>query len=205
VLSFRSFIDALFLGSGAYANPSDRGCFGSRMAGWRDGTQVRVRVAASLPSQVLTVAHATSVQAFEATGVISAFAETTTQDPLVANDNEIIVVEGTGCPAGAVGCAGPLRVTGSFFLAGRVTLVPPVQGAGATAHEVGHALYGFCHVLNVVSGEVTPWSRLTIMGFGGSGGQLTPSDVKALQAVYRASLRAGATRSDFIAAGLIDP
>jgi hypothetical protein len=70
---------------------------------------------------------------------------------------------------------------------------------------MGHAAYGFCHVLNTSGGRGNPFSYITVMGFGIAGGKLTEADLLAVRRVYDAGLRGGATRTDFVRAGLIDP
>ena len=85
---------------------------------------------------------------------------------------------------------------------------PENQTPQAYAHDViGHGILGMCHIQ--AEGIGGPENSLMSGGknvySGQISGRLTELDIAALQTVYSSNLSPGATRIDFLKAGLINP
>ena len=85
---------------------------------------------------------------------------------------------------------------------------PADQSPNAYAHDaIGHGVMGMCHIDGLRNGG--PERSLMSGGPGVTRTnyalQLTDLDIQAARAVYASSLNPGASRSDFVAAGLINP
>lgn len=209
-LDQKDFVEALFLGSGPLSDPNSTGCAFGRgvMGGWPVPTYIKVRISSGLSTAEREGAIGPVAQVAAATDnrLTAAVEMTEEQDPLPL-PREITAARRPnlaeiGCRPPATGCA---IVTGSFFEyeAVRIVSLGPALGEDpgrGFSHEMGHALYGFCHV--------DPNSRAaahSIMAKAADTHRLTDDDIRALQAVYRAGLRPGAKRAQFVAAGLIRP
>ena len=208
VVNFRSMVESLYFGSGPYSDPANRGCPSDRMSGWPAGTDIRIVLSTDLQPAGVDGARNTAAQLADATGgVVRAHTDPPTQSKPVAAPGEISVspiVTGSECSAGASGCTRVTRYDRGVIGSADIFVNNTALG-GPGPHEIGHAAFGFCHVLNARNGTVTIVSHLTVMGFGGSGQKLTESDLLVVRSVYDAGLRGGASRSDFVRAGLIDP
>ena len=77
---------------------------------------------------------------------------------------------------------------------------PASPAPGPFAHELGHGLYGFCHLR-----QDTGASYVSVMGWFNNEGRLSESDAAAVRAVYTAGLTAGSRRPQLVAAGPINP
>jgi hypothetical protein len=131
-------------------------------------------------------------------GRVHAHIDTTTERLPLAQLGQITVTSaqesvGLGCPSSAALCTVNLPSKPPFLNGSRILGVP----GGNFPHELGHAVFGFCHTL-------TPnaFDKETIMVGGWS---LTDRDVAMLQSLYAAGLGPGATRSDLVRAGIINP
>lgn len=205
LFSFQDYIEALFLGTGSLAQTPQSGWLAGtgRMAGWPAGAQVTVTLAASLNAEQKRRATAAVSQAAEATaGVFDATTRGSSEPYPIQGLSEIVVQQADPsvpfpCSAAALGCALPLQFVSPGMLSRAIVLM---RGESILlGHETGHALYGFCH-LTVEAGYVS------VMGnFDDAGRGPAEADLAATQAVYRAGLRGGSTRGDFVAAGLIKP
>lgn len=207
-------IEALFLGSGplsprdgAAACP-DRGVW----SGFPRRTAVRVLVSTSVSADKLEAIRNAANQVATATnGEITTTVETVAIPNPIPGANE---VTSTTHPApGSQGCQSDNGCTihtfqsRGVFLSSRA-VQPASQTANAYAHDaVGHGIMGMCHIDGFLIGGAS--RSLMSGGPGVSSGQiaiqLTELDIQAAQEVYASSLNPGATRADFVAAGLIDP
>ncbi len=204
MLSFKDFVEALFLGTGPLAQNPQAGCLAGpgTMSGWPSGASVTVTLASSLAADQRRRAAAAAGQAHQATGgVVEARVRDSTDPRPDPGDGEIVVQQADlsgpfPCSTAAAGCTLPLQFLSPAVLS-RVRVW--LRNENTAGHEIGHALYAFCH-LSTEAGYVS------VMGnFDQAGRGLSEADLAATQAVYRAGLRAGATRHDFVSAGLVDP
>jgi hypothetical protein len=204
LLSFKQYVEALFLGTGPLAQAGQAGCLAGpgRMAGWPSGAAVTVILGRSLSTEQKRRASAAAMQSSDATaGLVNATIRES-EDLYPTPDELEIAVRRTSqdtpfpCSPAADGCTVPGQSSNQAVLSRVVILM---RGESTLlGHEIGHALYGFCH-LSTEAGYVS------VMGnFDQAGRGLSEADLAATQAVYRAGLRAGAVRSDFLSAGLID-
>jgi hypothetical protein len=203
-VDLKQYVEWLFFGTGPYGlgdcgNPATK-----RMAGWAPGTTIRMIAAADLHPTDLRAAQQMASEMHDVTaGVLSAsFMQSTAIDPQ-PRVGELTVAHfrpGDGrCPGSAVGCfTGRVSAQG-VTLSGQVYLDRAEANGGPTPHELGHALYGMCHHSD------RRIARLTTMGYGGRiGYRVTSADRRAVRAVYLAGLRPGATRAQFVQAGLLN-
>jgi len=190
LISQRTFTEALFLGTGTFAVPApNTGCTGGVLQGWPAGTTVTITIASSLSSSLLTVAQASASHASEATnGAISAVARLSTDPHPTPALGEIVVELGTDAFFTPTS-----RSSTGAYTSGRISLP---SSTGPLAHELGHGLYGFCHLDGLAP-------LMSIMGQVSPSVGVADGDIIASRAVYAAGLRPGATRSEFVAAGLI--
>lgn len=210
-----AFIEALFFGTGPLADYSNRGCAtqDQRMVGWPEGSVVTITISPTLSAEERAGVIGPASQAREATGG----AVTTTVESATGSDppqptGEIAVVK---VPPDQVQmlcgsqeadlCA---AVVQSFGVIRSARIIgPDVAGGdgGGYSHELGHALFGLCHLNPASAVFQNPYGRspASIMGAGNGGRRLTDDDMRAIKAVYAAGLRAGASRTEFINAGLI--
>jgi hypothetical protein len=204
MLSLKDLIEALFLGTGPLAQNPQAGCLAGAgtMSGWPSGASVTVTLASSLTADQRRRAAAAAGQVHQATsGAVDARVRDSSDPNPVPGANEIVVQQADlsgpfPCSSSAAGCTLPLQFSSPAVLS-RVRIW--LRGQNTAGHEMGHALYGFCH-LSTEAGYVS------VMGdFDQAGRGLSEADLAATQAVYRAGLRAGAMRNDFVSAGLIDP
>jgi len=191
----RDYVEWLFLGTGPHGSG---GCANpGLLGGWRPGTAIRLVLAPDLPAQTVQTANSMASEMGASTlNVVTAHTSLSSDlDPQPQPGDltlSFFVIPPTG---GIVGQFFVIESGSDGFRRGRVLLV---RGNDPTPHELGHALYGFCHH---ASAEI---SRLTTMGAGGRiGFRLTEADRRSLQAVYAAGLRPGASRERFVQAGLI--
>jgi hypothetical protein len=176
------------------------------------GTTVRVRIGQSVPPTAVDAITRLVNQVSEATGGnIGATVETSPDAEPLPRTGEVTIaavpdVQAKGCSAGAAGCVvyqwAPPRPTFGLVLSaiayGRTGSSPQTF-----VHEVGHALYGLCHVLGgqFAAGE----GSLMASGGAAPAPMLTRLDIAALQAAYSSSLSPAAVRADFVRVGLVNP
>lgn len=205
LFSFKDYVEALFLGTGPLAQVPQAGCVGGegRMAGWPANTTVSVILASSLNDEQRQRAPAVALQLPSASAGVLDAAVIESSDPHPSPGDLQIAVQQVDlstpfpCSAAAGACTVPLQFSSAAVLS-RVSVLLRGQNT-RVAHELGHALYGFCH-LSTEAGYVSLMGNFEDVGKG-----LSEADLAATQAVYRTGLRAGATRSDFVGADLIKP
>jgi hypothetical protein len=207
----RELIEALFLGSGRLAVAGNVGCPGGAMLGWRPGTRLSVLAASNVSDALLVAAQQTVPQFATATrGQVQASLSRVDQSAPRAGVDEVTLratsqaeVDAICRRAGVRGCA-PQFFSGPYFRSVEIVYAPAAEAA-TLAHELGHAL-GLCHAI-VAAGMQPPLTMgVTPDGvFSPSGrlASLSPASVKASESVYGAGLVAGASRTQFVAAGLV--
>lgn len=155
------YVEALFLGSGPLipvSNDPNLSC--PRRGVWSAfprGTTIRNRVSAQIPAQGLATIRATLDQVSVATvGVLSTSVEVVPEDAPVPGDSQVVhvtlrsVAEATViCGSPSVACIGyPSRpFTGGVirWSAGYYDITN-ILGTVPYAHELGHGLFGLCHI-----------------------------------------------------------
>lgn len=210
-VDMRLFIEALFLGQGSWAAPGG-GCLAGQgvWAGWPRGSLVTIRVSNDLSAiERDAVMGPVNQLDFATGGELRANVQFVEEpNPTPARGEITVAKVADGCSATAAGCAIPTFDARGVISAVRILRVgPPNPGVGPYAHELGHGLYGFCHI----NSDTTIWKNptgvhpSTVMGVGNNGGRLSDEDVAAVRAVFAAGLSPGASRAQFVAAGLINP
>ena len=94
------------------------------------------------------------------------------------------------------------------MISSRSTLRKSIQPSDAFVHGViGHGILGMCYIdRELIGGNDKSLMADAPGAFTGLiPDQLSEFDIAAAQAVYGSSLNPGATRDDFVNAGLIDP
>ena len=229
VPDWRDYVEGIFLGAGPLRTPeADDNCAQGFdvnpqiMAGFARGTTVVNKISNLIDPRWREVMRQTLTQVSEATeGAIQAVVENTdTAVPAVSSGEVGHAVSPTliaecspigCCSSSALACFTPFFVQGRAgrFNSGRAIYQDGVlanTGEGVPfAHEIGHIVLGFCHVNAEPLGRQSDGTLVSLMGFGPAPlpNRLTPFDIEAARAVYRAGLSAGATRGDFQAAGVI--
>lgn len=190
LVSQRDYTESLFLGSGPFSVAApNTGCSGNVLRGWPEGSTITITIASSLSASLLTVAQASAGHASEATnGAITAVARTSAEAHPTPGLWEIVVEQGSDASFTPTS-----QQSTGVFTSGRISLP---DSNGPLAHELGHGLYGFCHLAGIVP-------LMSIMGQVSPSVGVADGDILATRAVYAAGLRPGATRSQFVAAGLI--
>jgi len=206
----RDVIEALFFGTGplgAGACPAHQ-----RWAGFPRGSEINIMVSTTVSNDKRMQIRSTLEQIPQATnGTITATLHIT-QEPEPSTDNlQVISMTHSnptlfGCVSN-VGCTHHEWQTPGVLKSSRA-VQPASQTPQAYAHDViGHGILGMCHIK--AEGIGGPQHSLMSGGAGvysdQNSGRLTKLDTKALQAVYSSNLSPGATRQDFIEAGLINP
>lgn len=207
-VDMRHVIDALYFGSGPMSQ-SPTAVPGNIAAGiWPDGSVLRVRLANDLGQSTRTFADVFLNDYATATGgAIRATSELAPESFLgvtlsqVDPFNILTRVQPNFCSSGAIACAnlGPAPLGSNRSI---VTMVALTPGAlRAMAHELGHA-YGMWHV-NVtaaVRAELNFLMNPTLVS-----DSLTDAEKTAIATARQGGLRAGATRNQALAAGLVAP
>ena len=215
----RSLIDALFLRNGPLAVPTDPGCAGFMMSGWRLGTEVRVLAADNVSDQHFSAVQATTTQFAEmSVGQIRGDGPYRAGPMLPPPERHDVIVEMVDPATMAGRCSNPAalgctRITldspgGPAFRSVRIVAVNTTSPF-VIAHELGHA-FGLCHALRAPG--LNPTLTMGITPSGATPPPATaftammdPATMAASRAVYAAGLAAGATRERFISAGLVSP
>jgi len=219
----KSYIEALFLGTGPFV-PQDNfsACVTSRgqWAAFPRGTTVRVVASSTLDqgsdgvdTRMLIEAALATVAEATLGEIQTSFMITDDPDPLPglneATGTDHPSPQDTGC-AFDRGCVHiEFTQPGSgIMISSRATLRESIQPADAFVHDIiGHGVMGMCHI----DQELIGGNDKSLMA-GGPGAftgvipdQLSALDIAAAQAVYESSLNPGATRAEFVEAGLINP
>lgn len=209
----RELIEALLLGSGRLAVAGNVGCSGGVMLGWRPGTRLPVLVSSNVTDALLVGAQQTVPQFATATrGLVQAAIVRVDHPPPRPGVDEVSIrmaaqaeVDAFCRNPGVRGCARQ-SFSGPYFRSVEIVFAPSAEAA-TLAHELGHGL-GLCHAI-VAAGMQPPLTMgVTPDGvFSPSGrlSSLSPASVKSAESVYAAGLVAGASRSQFVAAGLVPP
>ncbi len=214
--SLTNLIDGLLVGHGPFDPGNIADCpweaGTNRWVGFPRGTNVRVRVSLNVYREAREGIAAVVRQAATATaGNISAtFEETTESDP-VPQAGEVTVTP--MADPSSRGCLNPLSGCVAYtwrspgVIDRSAIYVRSGYEVGGYAHEIGHALYGLCHVDGNRLGG--PRNSLMSVGagiFAGSNSPtLTAQDIAAIQAAYSTTLNPGADRDAFVRAGLSIP
>lgn len=211
-----AFIEALFFGTGPLADYSNRGCAtqDERMVGWPDGSVVNITMPPTLSAEERAGVIGPASQTREATG-----GAVTTTIELASDSNppqptgEIFVYKVSPdqvhvlCGSPKADLCAPIVQSFGIIRSARIIGAEVAGGdGGGYSHELGHALFGLCHLNPASAVFQNPYgqSPSSMMGAGNGGRRLTDDDMRAIKAVYAAGLRAGASRTEFINAGLID-
>lgn len=206
-------IEALFLGSGpAQVGVVGNGCGIAGPGTWYSygpGETVDVVVSGSVGAEDRPVIEAAVDDWNQAVGGYFTVRTVTTDDPdPVAGPNEITVVEVSAaqqeaeCNRPGTACFLCSRNRLPLLDRCRVVVRNDLTFAPGTvhAHEVAHAL-GLCHL----SGRI-PTLRDALMASpqGGQSNAFIFEELDAIGHLYASGLAPGATRPDFVAAGLVD-
>jgi hypothetical protein len=212
-LDTRLLIEALFLGTGPLADHGNRGCLtqADRMAGWPEGSVVKITMASTLSADERAGVIGPASQAREATGgaITTSVEVSNDADPPPPTGEIWVAIASRDEVSRECGPAADLCVhmthSGGVIQAGRIVGVE--NGGPGFTHELGHALFGLCHLnrASLVYRNPEGHAPSSMMGLANRGMRLTEDDLRAIKAVYAAGLRAGAPRSQFIEAGLIKP
>jgi hypothetical protein len=202
LISVKDFTEALFFGTGPFTATAVRGCFSSgvdnTLWGWPPGTTVTITLASSLTGTQAAIATDAGSRVSEFTGGAIASVIRSSSNPHPQPDRFDLVVDNVGvvtCSVPSGGCAQVVETARTAVFA-RVRVLVSASFVDIP-HEFGHAIYGMCH-----AGSTAHF--ISVMGgLKTNVKALGEADLIALQAVYAAGLRAGASRSDFARAGLI--
>ena len=206
----RQIIEALIFGTGPFGAGSCPAY--QRWAGFPRGSHVEIVLATNVAEDNRHQIQTTLNQVTQATlGSISVSLHMTEEPEPSTQDFHIVSMTHNdptrfGCLT-KVGCTHHEWKMPGILKAGRA-IQPESQTPQAYAHDVvGHGILGMCHILakpiggaghSLMSGGPGVYS-------GQNSGKLTELDIQALQVVYASNLSPGATRQDFIQAGLINP
>lgn len=216
----RSYIEAIFLGSGPLV-PRDglRACVGTgRWDAFPRGSVVRVIASNTLDfgldgvdTKLLLQEALASIET-ATLGQIQTTFETTDEIDPVPGDLEATATDhpdpvGEGCTFNR-GCVFVSHSTFGTMSASRTVLMEDILPSDAYVHDVvGHGIMGMCHIDSKLIGGND--RSLMAGGPGAVSGlipdALSPLDIAAARAVYQSSLDPGATREEFVHAGLVNP
>jgi hypothetical protein len=216
VADMKDVIEALFLGTGRLARIGNPGCADTlqRMRGWRHPT--RVRVVAYTSADAVTRAAIQEVlptvqQVFEGKVTATYESDPARVEPSDTAMNEISVFMAEGARwrdfcANIVACARTRSVEGvRYTWAGIIFQRPYSVSVGefteAMAHEFGHA-FGLCHI-DFGRANLDQESVMDTPDRPDFKSRWADIDVHAFRLVHNAGLSPGATRQQFVGAGLI--
>ncbi|WP_454064949.1 hypothetical protein [Candidatus Nitrospira salsa] len=206
----REVIEALFFGTGplgANTCPAYQ-----RWTGFPRGSHITIIVSTTVSDEKRDQIRSTLKQVSQAShGAITVSFQITEESEPPANAFQVISMTHpnptlTGCVSNE-GCTHHEWQKPGILKSSRA-VQPDNQTPQAYAHDViGHGILGMCHILaNGIGGpEHSLMSDGEGVYSGQSSGRLTELDMKALQTVFSSNLSPGATRQDFIEAGLINP
>ncbi|WP_447968665.1 hypothetical protein [Nitrospira sp. M1] len=205
----RDVIEALIFGSGplgAGACPTHE-----RWTGFPRGSAINVIVSTTVSKDKRHQIRSTLKQITLATnGVITTSLHITEEHEPPTGDFRVISMTHPnpiffGCVSN-VGCTHHEWQTPGVLKSSRA-VQPDDQTPQAYAHDViGHGILGMCHIqANGIGGAHNSLMSGGLGVYSGqNSGRLTELDMMALQTVYASHLSPGATRNDFIEAGLIN-
>jgi hypothetical protein len=219
----RDAIDALYFGSGPLV-PSDgfTACaVGYEWTAFPSGAVVHVRISTTLSAPAQEAVRVAAGQWQEAVeGEVTPIVELTGEaDPLPKEGEITVTVHPNPVSQGCAyerGCTS-LLVRTSVIVSARALLGPSIALTNALAafpHDaIGHGALGMCHIDAVRIGG----ARNSLMAGGPNtyscavpsdtciSIDLAPLDIEAARAIHRAGMPRGATRDDFLKAGLVNP
>lgn len=219
-VDFRNYIEAVFLGTGPLTpSNGNHGCSATGwMRGFPGGATVPVMVSTTVSADKLAAIQRVADQVAEATDNVLRTIVSVTADPNPRPDRNQ-ATSTTHPNAASQGCLSDNGCTLHVFVDPRQpgqfyssrAVMPASQSPAAYAHDIiGHGVLGMCHPDGNLIGA--PPDSLMSAGpnvfSGGPRGiadRLTALDIAAVQAVYRAGLRPGARRVDFVAARILTP
>jgi hypothetical protein len=205
VIDVRDVIDAMFFHAGALSDGAEVSA--NPVAGvWADGTALRVLVSAAAGETARANAQIFADQyAALVGGAVTAVVETSSetfegiQVSALAANTIAVRIQANVCDGGALGCA----TYGPSPLGPNRSIITLPQAAGinfsAVPHEMGHA-YGMGHIQTATI--LRPELRF-MMNSNSGNEQMTEPEKLAITLARQAGLRAGWTRSQAAAAGLI--
>lgn len=205
VIDVRDVIEAMFFHAGRLSDGAEVSS-NPVAAVWADGTVLRVRVSAAAGETARANAQTFADQyAALVGGAITAVVEASSDtfegiDVSALAPNTVAVrVQANVCSGGALGCA----TYGPSPLGPNKSIITLPQAAGlnfsAVPHEMGHA-YGMGHIQTATI--LRPELRF-MMNSNSGNEQMTEPEKLAITLARQAGLRAGWTRSQAAAAGLI--
>jgi hypothetical protein len=207
VISIRDAIEALFLLTGPVGLASNTGCSGprgDRRLGFPVNSMVTLVASTTLSATQMGAVRsfADRIGAFSG-GRLSAQVRETSDSAPVPGPNETTIAVGDpttiGCTTAVSGCAFQ-RWNGAGIFTSSQVVVRSGTSMGLMLHELGHAVAGMCHVDAAVLGS----PAASVMVPAVTTQSFTDLDQTAMRAVFALS-EPGASRSQFLAAGLINP
>jgi hypothetical protein len=203
--------DALFMGAGPLIpRDGNSACPLTRVwTGFPRSTTVRVRASSQVPPNAQAALRAAVDQVAGATGgAVRAIFELVDGDLLPGPNEVTVTVRGRprdeGC-ASDRGCVQQMFRAPGVLLSSRVVEPPDQPVAEYVRHAIGRGILGMCQI----DARLIGGAGNSVMGAGsgarpGDGAaSLTALDLAATQAVYTSALGPGATRKDFLDAGLV--
>ena len=207
----RDYIEALYLGTGPLRPGNGFTC--RRNNGWLGfprGTTVTVVVSTAVSIDKRRAIEETAAQVMAATDGAIRTTVTLTEDPNPmpgAHQVTSTTIEdpGTqGCGTGR-GCTMFQMAAPAILRSSRAVQLPKVPPNNYSHDVIGHGVLGLCHI----DGPGIGGFHRSLMSDGrGQPGdliniKLTDLDIGALRAVYASDLHPGASRADFVRAGLV--
>ena len=210
----RNYVESLMLGFGPLT-PSE-GTYGcprlGRWSAYPAGTTVELVISQNVPSNAVTALNHAATAVNEVSAGQISIAISTTQDPNpLPGTNQVTVA--TSADPQSLGCGYPQGCTqlsfepNAFPLRAARAILRTGQTPNAYVHDaIGHGTLGLCHV----DGHLIGSPSASQMSYGVNifsnqiAVELTGFDRTAALAVYGAGLPRGATRSDFLTAGLVN-
>ena len=203
-------VESLIFGSGLLST-SPSGCLRSReWAGWRRGSKLIVNIPGSMSSSKISLIHqfAQLVSSISNNNLIveTKIKETTSRQ---FETDEIDVIEDRNPQA--LGCfnnfaCAQARYNEDGSIRYVSVVIAPDQVDSVIGHELGHAIFGFCHI----SGELILANNSLMSGpteefFAISSALPTMIDIFTVQEIFGSGLDPGATHQEAIDQGLIHP
>jgi hypothetical protein len=209
-LDAREIVEALFLGTGPLADSAiPTHVLGDRIEGWSPGSTLSFIVDDAMPATSLAELERTLPQIVAATGgALIAVITDRRPHPGDPAEGEVSVTmvpaesyaTDVPCIASSTGCARTFFRNGVTTRA-RIWIKAVAVSTGLVAHEIGH-VYGLAHIVD--PGGIRP--TFTMVAFTSARvAALEPASLRAMEAVARTGLYAGAGRPQLLAADLIPP
>jgi hypothetical protein len=210
----RNYVESLMLGFGPLT-PAE-GTYGcprlGRWSAYPAGTTVELVISQSVPANAVAALNHAATAVNEVSAGSLSIAISTTQDPNpLPATNQVTVA--TSADPQSLGCGYPQGCTQLSFepnglpLRAARAILQTGQTPNAYVHDaIGHGTLGLCHV----DGHLIGSPSASLMSYGVNifsnqiAVELTGFDRAATLAVYGSGLPRGATRADFLAAGLVN-